>query len=192
MDLDLSGRHALVCGASEGIGRAAARELALLGADVTVLARREAVLREVVAALPRTHARQHHRFVEADLTRHAELAGDIAALAATRPVHILVNNAGGPPPGRVIDAEPGININGDAFLLRQAVLNLLDNAIEFSPDGGEISLILRSTAETQAIAVSVASAGRQTSRFGMMRIDGMCSTGWWVGPSSPRPMESWV
>lgn len=106
MDLDLSGRHALVCGASEGIGRAAARELALLGADVTVLARREAVLREVVAALPRTHARQHHRFVEADLTRHAALAGDIAALAATRPVHILVNNAGGPPPGRVIDAEP--------------------------------------------------------------------------------------
>ena len=48
------------------------------------------------------------------------------------------------------------------------------------------------TAAVQAMAVSVASAGRQTSRFGMMRIDGMCSTGWCVGPSSPRPMESWV
>lgn len=59
----------------------------------------------------------------------------------------------------VIDAEPGISINGDAFLLRQAVLNLLDNAIEFSPDGGEISLILRSTAETAEIRVRDHGAG---------------------------------
>ena len=41
MDLNLSGKHALVCGSSEGIGRAAAIELASLGADVTLLARRE-------------------------------------------------------------------------------------------------------------------------------------------------------
>ena len=40
MDLNLAGRHALVCGASEGIGRATARELAALGADVTAMARR--------------------------------------------------------------------------------------------------------------------------------------------------------
>ena len=45
MDLDLSGKHALVCGGSEGIGRAAAEELALLGAHVTLLARREEALR---------------------------------------------------------------------------------------------------------------------------------------------------
>ena len=52
MDLDLAGKHALVCGGSEGIGRAAAHELALLGADVTVLSRRAEALQEVVAALP--------------------------------------------------------------------------------------------------------------------------------------------
>lgn len=59
----------------------------------------------------------------------------------------------------VIDAEPGITLNGDAFLLRQAVLNLLDNAIEFSPDGGEISLILRSTVEAAEIRIRDHGAG---------------------------------
>ncbi|MBN8261297.1 MAG: SDR family NAD(P)-dependent oxidoreductase, partial [Xanthomonadales bacterium] len=39
MDLNLSGKHALVCGASEGIGRATAHQLAALGARVTLLAR---------------------------------------------------------------------------------------------------------------------------------------------------------
>src|SRR3546814_13094296 len=53
MDLNLTGKHALVCGASEGIGRATAQELALLGASVTVLARRAEALQEVAAALPR-------------------------------------------------------------------------------------------------------------------------------------------
>lgn len=59
----------------------------------------------------------------------------------------------------VIDAEAGITLNGDAFLLRQAVLNLLDNAIEFSPDGGEISLTLRPTAEAAEIRVRDHGAG---------------------------------
>ena len=49
MDLDLGGRHALVCGGSVGIGRAAAIELAALGANVTLLARREDALRDAVA-----------------------------------------------------------------------------------------------------------------------------------------------
>ncbi|MGJ4728637.1 SDR family NAD(P)-dependent oxidoreductase, partial [Luteimonas sp. SDU101] len=59
MDLDLTGRHALVCGASEGIGRAAARELALLGADVTVLSRRAPALQAVADTLPRSGAQRH-------------------------------------------------------------------------------------------------------------------------------------
>ena len=52
MDLNLQGRHALVCGGSEGIGRATAQELAGLGANVTLLARREAALRDATAGLP--------------------------------------------------------------------------------------------------------------------------------------------
>ncbi|MCD9032903.1 SDR family oxidoreductase [Luteimonas sp. Y-2-2-4F] len=98
MDLDLTGRHALVCGASEGIGRAAAHELALLGAGVTVLARREAALREVAAALPAAHG-QRHDWRAADLADTAALRATLEALVAARPVDILVNNTGGPPGG---------------------------------------------------------------------------------------------
>lgn len=98
MDLDLSGRHALVCGASEGIGRAAAHELALLGADVTVLARRAEVLEQVAAELPRRDG-QAHGFIAADVTRTDALRAQASALASARPVHILVNNTAGPPGG---------------------------------------------------------------------------------------------
>lgn len=98
MDLNLQGRHALVCGGSEGIGRAAAHELALLGADVTVLARREDALRKVVDALPRSGT-QRHGFIAADVSRTAELGHVARLLAGARPVHILVNNTAGPPGG---------------------------------------------------------------------------------------------
>ena len=53
MDLDLTGKHALVCGGSQGIGLATAKTLASLGADVTLLARREELLKTLAAELPR-------------------------------------------------------------------------------------------------------------------------------------------
>ena len=98
MDLTLDGRHALVCGASEGIGLATAHELALLGADVTLLARRAEVLTEAAAALPRKQGQQH-AWIAADVARSDALAAKVQALAAGRPVQILVNNTGGPPGG---------------------------------------------------------------------------------------------
>jgi 3-oxoacyl-[acyl-carrier protein] reductase len=112
MDLNLAGRHALVCGASEGIGRATARELALLGADVTLLARREAVLREVADALPCADG-QRHDWLAADMSDTAALQSQVQALAQTRPVHILVNNTAGPPGGSAYAA--GVDEFLDAF-----------------------------------------------------------------------------
>lgn len=99
MDLDLAGRYALVCGASQGIGRACAIELATLGANVTVLARRVEALQQVVAALPRMHDTQTHAFVVADSGDTEALRAMAEKLVATHPVHILVNNSGGPAPG---------------------------------------------------------------------------------------------
>ena len=98
MDLNLSSRHALVCGASEGIGRAAAEELAELGATVTVLSRRESVLREVVSGLA-GGADRGHAIAVADSSDAEGMAEAAAAVVARRPVHILINNTGGPPGG---------------------------------------------------------------------------------------------
>lgn len=112
MDLDLTGKHALVCGGSDGIGRAAAHELALLGADVTVLARRPEALQAVVAALP-TREAQQHGWIACDVSDTAALRAQVEALAAGRPVHILINNTGGPPGGAAHSAQ--IEAYLDAF-----------------------------------------------------------------------------
>lgn len=106
MQQDLRGRHALVCGGSEGIGLAAAEALAALGADVTVLARRPGRLSEVAAALPRVHAEQQHGFVAADAAETAALGEQVRELCGRRPVHVLVNNTAGPPGGPAHAAEP--------------------------------------------------------------------------------------
>lgn len=98
MDLNLSGKHALVCGASEGIGRATAHELALLGADVTVLSRNAGKLQAVVDALPRSGT-QRHGLLAADVADTDGLRTAVQALANERPVHVLVNNTAGPPGG---------------------------------------------------------------------------------------------
>ena len=112
MDLDLSGKHALVCGASEGIGRAAAIELARLGADVTLLARREAALLDVLSTLP-ADGQQRHGFVCADVADTAALRDSVGELARERPLHILINNTGGPPGGTAHGADVAAYL--DAF-----------------------------------------------------------------------------
>ncbi|HEY5802986.1 MAG TPA: SDR family oxidoreductase [Lysobacter sp.] len=104
MDLDLSGRHALVCGASQGIGLSTAKALAELGANVTLLARREERLREAADQLP-TGPGQVHGWIAVDSADTDSLRAKVEALVAAHPVHILVNNSGGPPPGPVHGAD---------------------------------------------------------------------------------------
>ena len=102
MDMNLTGKHAIVCGASKGIGRSAARELAALGATVTLVARTESALQEVRATLPRAET---HHILTADFHDTNALREKIAAhIAQHGTAHILVNNSGGPPAGTVGDA----------------------------------------------------------------------------------------
>ena len=106
MNHSLADRHALVCGATEGIGRASAIALAGLGASVTLLARRQVKLQELADDLPRPNARQQHRWIAADVSEIEALREQVSALASASPVHILVNNTAGPPGGPANTAMP--------------------------------------------------------------------------------------
>ncbi|MFY2765043.1 SDR family oxidoreductase [Arenimonas sp. MALMAid1274] len=106
MSHPLQGKHALVCGGSEGIGLATAQALAAMGADVTVLSRRASRLSEVAAALPCPAPGQRHGFVAADASDGEGLSAAVQALCAAQPVHILVNNTAGPPGGPAHAASP--------------------------------------------------------------------------------------
>lgn len=105
MKYDFSSQRALVGGSTQGIGRAVAEELAKNGATVTLLARNEANLREVAAALP-TPIGQIHDFVVADFSEPATLAQRLSAYLATQTIgfDILVNNTGGPAGGPILEA----------------------------------------------------------------------------------------
>jgi 3-oxoacyl-[acyl-carrier protein] reductase len=99
LNLDLSGKRALVGGASQGIGAATARALAELGASVTLVARSEDKLKTVLTALATDHHQQHDFFC-ADFEQPAALDSTLKVwLKQHPPVHILINNSGGPPGG---------------------------------------------------------------------------------------------
>lgn len=99
MDISLRGKRAIVCGASKGIGAATAKELASLGANVTIIARREEVLKEVCSSLD-ISAGQKHDYFAADFSDPVALKSQIDGfLKGKEAFHILINNSGGPAAG---------------------------------------------------------------------------------------------
>ena len=101
--LDLSTRHALVCGASSGIGHATALCLAEAGATVTVLARSADKLEAFCRELEAKGAKKAHA-VSADMDQLVEFGRAVEDhLDAHGPVHICVHNTGGPPSGPILE-----------------------------------------------------------------------------------------
>ena len=104
MNLELSGKKALVCGSTQGIGKASAIELALLGAEITLVARNEESLRSTLKELS-TSAGQKHDYLVADFNFPDQLKEKINQLVKKKEIQILINNTGGPPGGQAIDAS---------------------------------------------------------------------------------------
>lgn len=104
MNLNLTGYNALVGGSSKGIGRAVAIELALLGANVTLVARNPERLTEALSELDSSKGQQHD-FLAADFADPIDLHKKVHTLVSGKPIHILVNNTGGPPGGPANTAQ---------------------------------------------------------------------------------------
>jgi NAD(P)-dependent dehydrogenase (short-subunit alcohol dehydrogenase family) len=119
---DLSGKRALVAGASSGIGFACAVALAERGAEVTLAARRKDRLREIADAMAAEN--WSARALELNV---ADIDATARAAAETGPYDILVNSAGLARHSKTVDTTPedydavmGINTRG-AYFLTQAV-----------------------------------------------------------------------
>lgn len=105
MNLDLTGKTAMVCGSTQGIGKASAIELALLGANCILVARNEEALKEAIKDLDVSKG-QKHQFLAVDFQSPKILKDKVESHVATHGnVHILVNNTGGPPSGLIQNAK---------------------------------------------------------------------------------------
>lgn len=104
MNLSLQNRNALICGSSQGIGFAAAQEIALLGANCILMARNETSLKEAIVKLD-TNQNQKHQYLVADFDDSNMVKKVIEDFTKNNVVHILVNNSGGPNAGPISSAK---------------------------------------------------------------------------------------
>ena len=106
MNIELKGKRALVCGSTQGIGKAAALQLAACGASIILAARNEDSLQLVINELD-VSDKQAHSFICADFDSPDILNNKVTDFVnENTPIHILVNNSGGPAPGSVF-TNPG-------------------------------------------------------------------------------------
>ncbi len=104
--IDLTGKRALVCGSTQGMGKASALELASLGANVTLVARNADALKTACKELDNARGQKHATICQ-DFSEPQALGEKVCAdVKDNGPVHILLNNTGGPAGGPILGASP--------------------------------------------------------------------------------------
>ncbi|HKR05039.1 MAG TPA: SDR family oxidoreductase [Bacteroidia bacterium] len=105
MDLSLKDKRAIVCGSTQGIGKAVAMELARLECSITLIARNQTALQQTIEELS-NNGKQAHDFIAVDFSFPEQLKEKIEKYAKGKgTIHILINNTGGPKGGPIISAE---------------------------------------------------------------------------------------
>ena len=103
MDLKLNNKNALVCGSTQGIGKATALALAAEGVNITLVARNREKLKAVLAELPK-HG--NHNYIVADFSNPRDLQEQVIKfIEKEHGFHIVVNNTGGPRSGEILTAS---------------------------------------------------------------------------------------
>ena len=148
----LAGTRALVCGSSQGIGRATAVALARRGAEVVLAARDKEKLAEVIESLARDDGQTHGYFVADFDDPESVRASAEKEIKGIGPFHILVNNTGGPPPGPIAAATTDQITAGlrQHLLVNQLLVQTLVGGMRKERYGRIINII--STSVKQPIA----------------------------------------
>ena len=102
MEITLKNKNAIVCGSTQGIGKATAVELSLMGANVTLIARDKNKLASVISSLD-TKQGQSHSYLCVDFRNSDELRTNLKSI--DKNYHILINNTGGPAGGPITEAN---------------------------------------------------------------------------------------
>lgn len=126
MNISLHGKTAVVCGSTQGIGLACAKELALLGANCILIARNSDALDQAISQL-HTNGEQNHLYAVADFSDIESVRSAIHEIVLQYTVHILINNSGGPATGLISEAAETSFI--DAFNQHLICNHLLTQAV---------------------------------------------------------------
>jgi len=106
MNLSLNNKHAILCGSTDGIGKASALLMAQRGASITLVARNQEKLDQTLSELSTDHGQVHFSLC-ADFNEPDQLKEKIIdhMKIIVDQTNILVNNSGGPHGGALIDAK---------------------------------------------------------------------------------------
>lgn len=102
MNIDLTGKHAVVCGSTQGIGKCVALQLSRMGASITLVARNEDKLKAVLGELK---SNKKNDYIVADFSKPDLLEKKIKEWSKNNVANILLNNTGGPKGGPIRNAK---------------------------------------------------------------------------------------